>query len=161
MVNPALVRHREYRGLGNGLKHEIDELIYEVRVFYQSLLQIGEEIHQLEGISMGMRAVLEYLKRNGNSTVPQMARERRVSRQRIQSLVDELKKSNLVEARVNPASKRSPLISLTAEGKQLINSMKRKEAGFLTVDVSAAKIRGTTQTLAEVRAQLEARLNLE
>lgn len=143
------------------MKQEIDELIYEVRVFYQSLLQIGEEIHQHEGISMGMRAVLEYLKRNGNSTVPQMARERRVTRQRIQSLVDELKKSKLVETKVNPASKRSPLISLTTEGKQLITKMKRKEAEFLAVDVPASKIRGTTRTLAEVRTQLEAQLDLD
>ena len=38
----------------------LDDLIYEVRVFYQSLVQVVEKLHNDQNMSLGMRAVLEY-----------------------------------------------------------------------------------------------------
>lgn len=52
----------------------LEVLINEVRVFYQSLVQMGESIHAGSNISLGMRAVLEYLDINGDTTVPDIAR---------------------------------------------------------------------------------------
>ena len=51
-----------------------EQLFNEVRLLYQSLVQVSEQIHKGSNISLGMRAVLEYLDRNGNATVPHMAR---------------------------------------------------------------------------------------
>jgi DNA-binding MarR family transcriptional regulator len=132
-----------------------EQLINEVRLLYQSMIQVGEHIHQGSNISMGMRAVLEYLDRNGATTVPQMAKARRVTRQRIQTLVNALAAMRLVEAKDNPASKRSPLIALTPEGARTILEMRRREGAAMKIDISEQKLLEAAQTLAQFRQGLE------
>jgi DNA-binding MarR family transcriptional regulator len=134
----------------------VEQLINEVRLLYQSLVQFGDAIHAGSNISMGMRAVLEYLDRNGDATVPGMARARRVSRQRIQTLVNPLLKTGLVESVSNPASKRSPLITLTKTGAKTILEMRRREGREMHLDMSDEQILQAAQTLSELRHGLEA-----
>jgi len=133
----------------------VEELINEVRLLYQSLIQIGDEIHAGSNITMGMRAVLEYLDRNGDATVPQIARARRVTRQRIQALVNPLLKLGLVRSVSNPASKRSSLIRLTQAGAKTILDMRRLEGREMVVAVSDRRILDAARTLARVRSGLE------
>jgi DNA-binding MarR family transcriptional regulator len=134
-----------------------ERLINEVRLLYQSMVQVGEAVHQGSNISMGMRAVLEYLSRNGDTTVPQIARARRVTRQRIQTLVNALLTMNLVAPTSNPASKRSPLISLTEKGANTILEMRRRESREMNLTVvSDNKVVEAADTLAELRMSLEA-----
>lgn len=133
----------------------IEQLVNEVRLLYQSLVQIGDELHAGSGISMGMRAVLEYLDRNGDATVPHIARARRVTRQRIQALVNALLEIDLVLSRDNPASKRSPLIALTKSGAKMIYEMRKKEARVLPVDIPEQQVRNAAQTLVELRQAIE------
>jgi DNA-binding MarR family transcriptional regulator len=133
----------------------VEQLINEVRLLYQSLVQIGEAIHADSKVSMGMRAVLEYLDRNGDATVPHLARARRVTRQRIQTLVNPLLGMELAESISNPASKRSPLIRLTKTGAQTILEMRRREGREMQVAVSETRILQASQTLAELRSALE------
>jgi DNA-binding MarR family transcriptional regulator len=118
----------------------VEQLINEVRLLYQSLVQIGEAIHADSKVSMGMRAVLEYLDRNGDATVPDVARARRVSRQRIQTLVNPLLEMDLAESISNPASKRSPLITLTTNGTKTILEMRRREGRQMHLAMSETKI---------------------
>ena len=110
---------------------------------------------------MGMRAVLEYLDRNGDATVPHIARARRVTRQRIQALVNALMTQDLVEAIDNPASKRSPLITLTQTGATTILDMRKREAREMPVDLSDIRLLGAAETLDQVRAALERNRDLE
>ena len=133
----------------------VEQLINEVRLLYQSLVQIGEAIHADSKVSMGMRAVLEYLDRNGDATVPDVARARRVSRQRIQTLVNPLLEMDLAESIRNPASKRSPLITLTTTGTKTILEMRRREGRQMQLAMSETKIREAAQTLSELRRGLE------
>ena len=104
---------------------------------------------------MGMRAVLEYLHRNGDTTVPDMARARRVTRQRIQTLVNALVDEQLIEAVDNPASRRSPLIHLNDKGAATILDMRRREGRAMRLDISDATLRQAAQTLTRVRDALE------
>ncbi len=134
-----------------------EELVNEVRVLYQLLVQLGEELHKDTQISMGMRAVLEYLDREGATTVPNMARARSVTRQRIQTLVNDLDRLALVEAVANPASQRSPLIEISAEGKKTIRQMRRKEKQALNLALPEGKARYATETLRLLRTQLMSR----
>jgi DNA-binding MarR family transcriptional regulator len=133
----------------------VEQLINEVRLLYQSLVQVGEAIHADSKVSMGMRAVLEYLDRNGDATVPDVARARRVSRQRIQTLVNPLLEMDLAESISNPASKRSPLITLTTTGTKTILEMRRREGRQMQLAMSETKIREAAQTLSELRRGLE------
>ncbi len=139
------------------MSNPIEQLINEVRLLYQSLIQIGEEVHADSNVSMGMRAVLEYLDRNGAATVPHIARARRVTRQRIQTLVNALLEVGLVKSISNPASKRSPLIKLTNTGTKTILEMRRLEGREMHVVVSEQKILQAANTLAELRVALEGR----
>lgn len=135
----------------------LESLINEVRLFYQSLVQIGDELHADLDISMGMRAVLEYLDRNGDTTVPDIARDRRVTRQRIQTLVNALLERGLVTTRDNPASRRSPLVTLTTAGAETIRAMRRREGDALNVDMADRRIRSAEATLRMLREALERR----
>ena len=138
------------------MSETIDLLIYEVRVCYQSLLQVGEALHADRGISMGERAVLEYLTKYGHTTVPIIAKDRRVSRQRIQTLVNQLVEESLVKIKSNPATKRSPLIEITAKGKKVIIDMKRREEKLLqNCNISEEEAHRAMLVLRELRESLE------
>lgn len=134
-----------------------EALIDEVRLFYHSIVQIGEALHAESGISMGMRGVLEYLDREGPATVPDIARARRVTRQRIQTLVNALARRRLVRSVPNPASRRSPLIEVSDTGTALIRAMRERESRALQLGIGARRLRDAEATLRELREALEAR----
>jgi DNA-binding MarR family transcriptional regulator len=139
---------------------ELDALLNEVRLLWHRLVQVGQRLHGPAPITLGMRAVLEYLAREGPATVPGIARSRHVTRQHIQALVNALLEAKLVELGDNPAHKRSPLVGLTPEGRRRIGRMKAKEARLLarsTFGVSQAELQRAAATLRAVRAGLGGR----
>lgn len=139
------------------MTHEMDILLNEVRLIYQKMIEVGDRIHADEKISMGMRAVLEFLLKNGPATVPDIARSRSVSRQHVQMLANELLNRNLVELAANPSHKRSPLLTLTGEGVNLIERMRRREFRLYeetVTGVSAAEMTTAASTLEKIRIAL-------
>lgn len=139
------------------MTHEMDILLNEVRLIYQKMIEVGDRIHADEKISMGMRAVLEFLLKNGPATVPGIARNRSVSRQHVQMLANELLDRNLVELTANPSHKRSPLLTLTGEGVNLIERMRRREFRLYeetVTGVSAAEMMSAASTLGKIRIAL-------
>lgn len=133
----------------------LEELLNEVRLLYQSMVQIGESIHADSNLSVGMRAVLEFLTREGDTTVPQMARARRVTRQRMQTLVNALLELGLVTRRDNPENRKSHLIAVTGKGRRTIEQMRRREGEFFSSTIADADIRRTVRVLREVRDSME------
>jgi DNA-binding MarR family transcriptional regulator len=77
------------------------------------------------------RGVLEILVRDGAQSVPAIARARLVSRQHIQTLVDDLIGKRLVELQPNPAHKTSPLVDVTMEGERAYTTAASGEADIL------------------------------
>lgn len=135
-----------------------EAVLDEVRLLFHVLVQKGEALHDREGITMGMRAVLEHLDRDGPARVPVLARRRRVSRQHIQSLVNPLLELGYVRAADNPDHKRSPLIELTRPGERTLARMRRRETqAFEEADprVSRARLRETAEVLRRIRDSLE------
>lgn len=112
------------------MPHPIDDLFGHVRQLYHRMVSAAEALHAAEPVTIGSRAVLEYLQRHGPSTVPEIARQRGVSRQHVQVLVNTLTQHDLVALRPNPAHKRSPQIHLNTAGKRTITRMRRREARF-------------------------------
>jgi DNA-binding MarR family transcriptional regulator len=129
----------------------MEELLNEVRLLWHRLVQTGERLHAREPITLGMRAVLEFLAREGSTTVPGIARSRHVTRQHIQALVNGLSERKLVELRDNPAHKRSPLVGLTPEGAETIRRVKRKEARWLAGQDFGASPRALKEAAAVLR----------
>ncbi len=105
----------------------VDELIDETVAFFHILQEFAARTHKNVEITAAKRGVLRSLKKLGAQTVPQMARARPVSRQFIQTLVNQLDDTGLVEAVANPAHKRSNLIMLTPAGDALLAQVTEKE----------------------------------
>jgi DNA-binding MarR family transcriptional regulator len=107
------------------------EVIWHTRRLFQRLRATSDELLNGTGINASHRAMLEFLYQEEPQTVPQIAREKSVSRQHIQIVATELLDQGLIEALKNPAHKRSPLIQLTAKGRSLFGSIRKTEAALL------------------------------
>ncbi|MGW4652160.1 MarR family winged helix-turn-helix transcriptional regulator [Kitasatospora sp. NPDC004289] len=103
-----------------------------------------------QGLSVGVRAVLDLLREHGPMTVPQMGRAQALSRQFVQRMVNDALADGLVEAIPNPAHQRSSLIRLTDGGRAAITAVLDREHGLLRHiggDVTAADVETTVRVL--------------
>ena len=142
------------------MKNDIEALLNQVRRLYNHIHHLGETLHADEPITLGMRAVLEFLVRNGPATVPEIARNRSVTRQHVQTIVNSLLDAALVELESNPRHKRSSLVTLTPEGSQIIERMRERESRVFDdseLDTMRDEIRAAAHTLEKVRLSLDAK----
>jgi DNA-binding MarR family transcriptional regulator len=141
-----------------GLVEATSSLVDETRALFHRMKLAAEQLHAAEGITAGMRGVLFGLASTGPQTVPQMARQRPVSRQHIQTLVNPLVDKRLVRLVDNPAHRRSKLVELTAAGQRLVERMGRREAkalGLLSSGLSESRLRSAAATLRALRERFE------
>ena len=140
----------------------------QVRAFYPVSLSVRSLFHKMgnavtalhagSGVSAGMRAVLESLITGGAQTVPQLARARPVSRQHIQTLVNELLAAGHVETEDNPAHRRSRLVSVTEQGRTLFSSFREREIealSRLSTSVTERELEQAGQVLAALIERFE------
>lgn len=106
-------------------------LIRSLRLGFNRLKALADDMHGDLGVTASMRAVMEAIATEGARPVPDIARSRGVSRQHIQVNVDALLNAGLATQRGNPAHKRSPIIALSAKGKRTFATMRRREAKVL------------------------------
>lgn len=135
---------------------ELEVLADEVRLAFHAFSEFARTSHG-DVIDPSGRAVLEYLSKHDPASVPEMARARGVSRQHIQTIVNDLDSKGLVEASSNPAHKRSPLFDLSAAGSDLITAISRTERNLLEPVSDAldpARLVAAAATLTEVRELL-------
>lgn len=128
------------------------------------LTALAQMIHGQGAGSAARRGVMLSLARHGNLTVPQMARMRPVSRQHIQSVVDELRADGLARILPNPAHRRSPLVGLTTKGATALEKMRNQERRLLEeadLDVSDKRVRQALETLRMIADRLMERVNQE
>jgi DNA-binding MarR family transcriptional regulator len=138
----------------------LEGLLDQVRLLWHVMVQAAERLHEGEPVTLGMRAVLEFLARNGPTPVPNIARSRQVTRQHIQVLVNRLLELRLVSLDENPAHQRSALVRLTPEGQKLIDRMTRRERlvlDRLDLKVKPDELRRAAIALDSVREALEAK----
>jgi DNA-binding MarR family transcriptional regulator len=135
---------------------DLETLLDEVRLLWHAAVESAERLHEQEPVTLGMRAVLEYLHTHGTAAVPQMARSRLVTRQHIQVLVNSLLESGLVAMAENPAHRRSGLVRLTDVGRRTFERMRRRERGLLEqVRLDRTRdVRRAAETLRAVREAL-------
>jgi DNA-binding MarR family transcriptional regulator len=106
---------------------ELTELVDEVRRTHNTLTEVIDDLHADTAVSARLRAVLEYVDRHGPAAVPDIARARRVSRQHIQTTVNELLDRSLVAYEPNPQHRRSHLVVLTPSGAGMIATLQAHE----------------------------------
>lgn len=109
----------------------VDKLTMTAALLYFRMRRAAEEMMKEGTQSSGRRSVLKSLANSGPQTVPQMARDRTVSRQHIQKLVNGLSDDGLVELIDNPAHRRSKLVQITAAGRETADFTLQREAQIL------------------------------
>ncbi|WP_405362297.1 MarR family transcriptional regulator [Kitasatospora sp. NBC_00085] len=113
------------------LAHRLTEVFDLVGPLYRRVLRKVEQAAPAEGLSVGVRAVLNLLGEHGPMTVPQMGRAQALSRQFVQRMVNEAAADRLVEAVPNPAHRRSSLIRLTDDGRAAIAAVTTRERALM------------------------------
>jgi DNA-binding MarR family transcriptional regulator len=108
------------------------QLQSNLRQLNQVLAATMEGLHDnAKTPSPSLRAFLEQIVADGKATVPEIARQRGVSRQHVQKLADLALSNNWVKVEPNPRHLRSPFYQLTAPGKKVIEGMANREKAFL------------------------------
>ncbi|RZB14518.1 MarR family transcriptional regulator [Streptomyces sp. F001] len=113
------------------LAHRLTAVFDLVGPLYRRVQRKVEQGEAVEGLSVGVRAVLDLLGKQGPMTVPQMGRAQALSRQFVQRMVNDAAARGLVESAPNPAHQRSPLIRLTDEGRTAITAVLAREHALL------------------------------
>lgn len=134
------------------------DLFEELRHLHNRLRWLGDQVHVKAGQTSAKRSLLMSLHREGPTPVPDLARERLVSRQIVQTQINLLIKDGLVTSKTNPRHKRSNHIVLTHKGKALVERMLQREADLLRqadIPVSDSDIRETIDRLRRIRSHLE------
>lgn len=111
-----------------------------------------------DGLSVGVRAVLTLLHRNGPMTVPQMGRAQSISRQFVQRMVNDAAAQDLVESIPNPAHRRSSLIRTTEKGAGVIAAVLEREHLLLRGvggDLTDAEVTACLRVLGEMVKALD------
>lgn len=117
---------------------------------YRRVARIVEQDEQISGLQVGVRNVLDQLRRDGDRTVPQLARTQELSRQYTQRMVDRARADGLVELVDNPAHRRSRLVRLTPAGETAITAVIERELSLLARvggDLTASELDGTLRVL--------------
>ncbi len=113
------------------LASRLTEVFDLVGPLYRRVQRKVEQAAPLEGVSVGVRAVLDLLRAQGPLTVPQMGRAQSLSRQFVQRMVHDAQSRGWVETVPNPAHRRSSLVRLTDEGRTVIAAVTTREHALL------------------------------
>ncbi|MEU1515038.1 MarR family winged helix-turn-helix transcriptional regulator [Streptomyces sp. NPDC005811] len=135
------------------LGHRLTEVFDLVGPLYRRALRKVEQGEAVEGASVGVRSVLDLLRRKGDLTVPQMARVMALSRQFVQRTVNDAAERGWVESVPNPAHQRSSLIRLTEEGHRLVTLVLGREHMLnrqVGGDLTEAEVRACVRVLREM-----------
>lgn len=143
------------------MSDEIDNDAYRITGLIQRLSRaMGQKAGahlQHMGIAAADRAVMELIYPDKKLSVPEIARRYRASRQHVQVTVNSLVAKGLAEAVENPDHKRSPLITLTEEGRAMFKTIlhrHREVTEALFADVPPADRRQARETLEKLLNKL-------
>ncbi|MFH9979018.1 MarR family winged helix-turn-helix transcriptional regulator [Streptomyces sp. NPDC017179] len=135
------------------LGRRLTEVFDLVGPLYRRVQRTVEQGEAVEGLSVGVRAVLDLLRKHGPMTVPQMGRAQAISRQFVQRMVNDAAARGLVISVPNPAHQRSSLIRLTDAGQSAITSVLDREHLLLRRvggDLTDSEVRACLRVLGEM-----------
>jgi DNA-binding MarR family transcriptional regulator len=119
---------------------------------------VAERMYGDDGKSALRRGILRGVLRYGPQTVSELARARSVRRQSLQPVVDDMLSEGLVKLAKNPRHVRSPLISPTPRGAELVAHWDDADARVLAAvgrGLSSEDLEITVRSLRLVRERLE------
>jgi DNA-binding MarR family transcriptional regulator len=143
-----------------GKAEAIAELIVEIAQCFFRIRALGQKTGLITTWGGGAFGFLRSLALLGPLTVPQIARMRPTSRQRMQRLADELAAEGLVRFVENPRHARSKLVQLTARGEARYREMSARLleiAAEMGVALSDSEVRQTTAVVRQLSGEAKAR----
>jgi len=147
----ATAQRRKAAGQAVTSKGEaITDLMLEVAQYFFRLRALGQSTGLISNWGAGTFGFIRSLALIGPLTVPQIARMRPTSRQRMQRLADELAAEGLVEFVDNPRHRRSQLMRLTRKGSARYREMSARllaVASAMGADLSEAEIRKSIEVV--------------
>ncbi|TCK26202.1 MarR family winged helix-turn-helix transcriptional regulator [Pseudonocardia endophytica] len=132
---------------------QLAEVYLLVGPLYRRVLRAVEQEQEHDRVSVGVRAVLDQIRRHGPLTVPQIGRNQSLSRQFVQRMVNEAADDGLVELVENPQHRRSRLVRLTDDGRAAIDRVvarERAELSMIAAHVDDAEIAATRRVLQQM-----------
>jgi DNA-binding MarR family transcriptional regulator len=142
----------------DALAARLAEVYLVVGPLYRKVSRAVEREQPRMGMSVGVRAVLEQLRREGELTVPMIAAAQELSRQFVQRMVHEAGDAAFVELVDNPRHRRSPLVRLTLEGDRAITAVIEREHRLMSRvvgDLTDADIDATLHVLRSMLTGLD------
>lgn len=139
-------------------QQEMTALIREIRTAFNRLKAIAEALHADLEVNPSMRAVLQALVSKAPQTVPEIAKERGVSRQHVQKVMNVLLENGLVRAEDNPDHKRSDFYLPTPRGAGVFSEIQARELEPMSKLADALperEIIAATQLLAQMNEMIE------
>lgn len=134
----------------------IESLQTAVHRTHRLLFRLEEGLCGDFGVTPGQRRLLDRLARDGDRTVPELAREEGVSRQHVQVQVNHLMEHGFVRSRPNEAHRRSNLMQATASGKRILNKIRDRERSvFQEMSGFSKSASPATDTLERFSSALE------
>lgn len=143
-----------------GKAEAIADLMLEVAQCFFRVRALGKRAGLITSWGAGSFGFLRSLALLGPLTVPQIARMRPTSRQRMQRLADELAADGLVRFVDNPKHRRSKLVELTARGKARYNQQNARLlaiASTMGLGLGEAEIRESTEVVRRLSEDVKAR----
>jgi DNA-binding MarR family transcriptional regulator len=138
----------------------IAELMLEVALCFFRIRALGQRTGFITSWGGGAFGFMRSLALLGPLTVPQIARMRPTSRQRMQRLADELAAERLVEFIDNPKHRRSKLVRLTSKGDARYHELNARFlsiASTMGIALSEADICKTTEIVRQLSDDVKAR----
>jgi DNA-binding MarR family transcriptional regulator len=140
---------------------DLAPLVARIPRLYHLLRALGDQTQADLGVTSAMRSVMHSLAAGEPRSVPDLARQRPVSRQHMQTLVNDLLAARLVETLPNAAHRRSPLIALTDDGRRQLKLLQTRETDLLARTapaVSHAELAAATRLIDLLERDLQRRL---
>jgi DNA-binding MarR family transcriptional regulator len=163
----ASARHRTEAGRRTGAGAIVDskaetiaELMLEVAQCFFRIRALGQKTGLITSWGGGAFGFLRSLALLGPLTVPQVARMRPTSRQRMQRLADELAAEGLIRFIDNPKHRRSKLVQLTPKGDARYRQLDTRLlaiAATMCAALSEPDIRRTTEIVRQLSDNVKAR----
>ena len=121
-----------------------------IRRLFRAMAEQADACLRDSGLTAADRAVMEFLYPDAALTVPHVARQYQVSRQHVQVTANRLLEEGLLRSEDNPQHRRSPLLRLSALGRDTFAEIRRTEEALLDelyADIEIADIATTRRTL--------------
>jgi DNA-binding MarR family transcriptional regulator len=136
---------------------EIKRLFKEASAFVNQIRKTALFLHRDDKLLAAGQDILQTLQNHGPQTVPAIGRLHNSSRQNIQVLINRLRLEGCVEFGRNPVHRKSALVLLTAQGKDLLSNATEREAKLLenlSASISEGEVIAAAEFLRRIRRLL-------